>query len=156
MAENKNINNIKFQNQSYAMMIKKDKETIENLKKQILDYQFLIKQKDSENKTKKNIKKSYILNNKKIENLNLEYMSQNNQNKREKINEKKEKRNHSSSSGKFPKKIKKFENNLSQKFDEVNTNNYLGNEFNNMLYINKNENNEITGQKYLLRMLMVL
>ena len=71
MAENKNINNIKFQNQSYAMMIKKDKETIENLKKQILDYQFLIKQKDSENKTKKNIKKSYILNNKKIENLNL-------------------------------------------------------------------------------------
>lgn len=53
MAENKNINNIKFQNQSYAMMVKKDKETIENLKKQILDYQFLLKQKENETKGKK-------------------------------------------------------------------------------------------------------
>ena len=46
MAENKAINNVKFQNQSYAMMIKKDKETIEHLKKQIEDYQQLLKQKE--------------------------------------------------------------------------------------------------------------
>ena len=51
--ENKTINNIKFQNQSYAMIIKKDKETIENLKKQILDLQFLLKQKETENKNNK-------------------------------------------------------------------------------------------------------
>jgi hypothetical protein len=89
MLENKNINNIKFQNQSYAMMIKKDKETIENLKKQVLDYQFLLKQKESESKNKKNIKKLNIGNNKKIDDLNLDYLSQNNPYKKEKINEKK-------------------------------------------------------------------
>ena len=68
--ENKNINNIKFQNQSYSMIIKKDKETIENLKKQILDYQHLLKQKECENKNnkiyfgKKNVN---INNNKKLD-----------------------------------------------------------------------------------------
>ena len=108
MSENKNINNIKFQNQSYAMMIKKDKETIENLKKQVLDYQFLLKQKESESKNKKNIKKLNIGNNKKIDDLNLDYLSQNNPYKKEKINEKKERRNHSSGSGKFAKNKKKI------------------------------------------------
>ena len=69
MAENKAINNVKFQNQSYAMMVKKDKETIEHLKKQIEDYQQLLKQKETENKNNKiNNSKRFgtIINNKKF------------------------------------------------------------------------------------------
>ena len=64
LSENKIINNIKFQNQSYAMTIKKDKETIENLKRQIADYQFIFKQK--ENESKNSLKNRVIKNSKKF------------------------------------------------------------------------------------------
>jgi hypothetical protein len=73
MAENKAINNVKFQNQSYAMMIKKDKETIEHLKKQIEDYQQLLKQKETENKNNKiSFVKKYGIINKKLEEIRFD------------------------------------------------------------------------------------
>ena len=82
LSENKIINNIKFQNQSYAMTIKKDKETIENLKKQILDYQFIFKQKENESK---NLMKNRVIKNskkfsesKKLNELEFDYYTNNN------------------------------------------------------------------------------
>ena len=71
LTENKSISSIKFQNQSYAMTIKKDKETIKNLKEQIAEYQFLLKQKENEKRRSiKNNKKTLEL--KKLNELELD------------------------------------------------------------------------------------
>ena len=78
LTENKLINNIKIQNQSYAMTIKKDKETIKNLKDQIAEYQFIFKQKENENKRHsiKNNKKPIEF--RKLNELELNYFETNN------------------------------------------------------------------------------
>ena len=102
--ENKTINNIKFQNQSYAMIIKKDKETIENLKKQILDLQFLLKQKETENKNNKISvgRKNGINNlNKRLDEVKFDNTK----------NSKQEKRNHSTEIIKISNNNKNNENN---------------------------------------------
>ena len=117
IAENRNINNIKFQNQSYSMIIKKNKEIIDNLKKQISDYQFLIKKFEDERRNKKSTKKINNCGNKKAEELNLEYFRQNKKEKKDK-----EKRNLSSGNRKTIKNYRNFDSNLFPQTENMNQN----------------------------------
>ena len=150
--ENKNINNIKFQNQSYSMIIKKDKETIENLKKQISDYQYLLKQKETENKNSKiNFgKKNVNLNNiKKIDDVKFDNTKK----------FKQDKRNHSTENIKISRLYdKNNENffyqtqnliNIQNKIERDSNNNIGKLDFNNFsdAYINEiNKENEINNE----------
>ena len=115
--ENKNINNIKFQNQSFSMIIKKDKETIENLKKQILEYQHLLKQKEKEDKNNNRIsvgrKNGIINNNKRLDEMKFDNIKKT----------KREKRNHSSENIKINKYNKNHENFLYQTDNLINIRN---------------------------------
>ena len=89
LIESQRINKIKNQNESYAIILKKNKEIIENLKKQISNYQILFKQKQTQNRNKKSNKKHRNISIKKIEDFDS-------------IKEKKElikKRNNSSGNG---------------------------------------------------------
>ena len=105
--ESQKINKIKNQNESYAIIIKKNKEIIENLKKQISNYQVLFKQKQTQNRNKKNSKNHKNISIKKIEDL-------------ENFKEKKEfikKRNNSSGNGL---EIKNDKNILRRKYQNNN------------------------------------
>ena len=98
------------------MIIKKDKETIENLKKQISEYQYLLKQKEIENKNNKISfgKKSGIANNnnKRFDEIKFDVSKK----------FKQEKRNHSTENIKISKYNKNDENIFNQ---TQNLNNFI-------------------------------